>query len=169
MATKTQAAPKFARLNDRKLLAKAARLARLRKLSKSCDRVAGEEQAHILAELAERGVKSVTICDTTITRVQQAPVTSYDEDALWRDLTTAQRNAAFAVGYDLGALPRKRLAQIVATLTTEERTSVCRTWLDEARLEQAVAAGRIPAALVDAHKTVRERAASVKITDPPAK
>lgn len=156
------------RLTDKRLLELATKFARLAGLRKRCERERGEAQEQLLAQLELRGARTLSLGDTTITRAQQDPTVTFDQDALWADLQPAQRRVVFDDTYDLNALPAEIRARFVASLGGAEKKAITRRVLNAEALLAEVASHRIPAAIVDSRRTVTEKAPYIVVTGAPA-
>jgi hypothetical protein len=156
---------KFRRLDDRQLRDAAVRYSKAKAIEKGAKKLGSDLQEELLAELAAREVGTVELPGVKVTRAQQEPTLSRDEDALWAALKPRQRDEVFTEKLDLNALPDPTKERLVAALRPAERRAVSSRWLDESALQSAVAAGRIAAALVAAHTTTeKEKAPYIVVT-----
>lgn len=153
------------RLTDLEVTRLASRFRRAQLLKKRCERVQGESQAELLAELELRGVPHLRIGDTAITRAQGPPSVSYDAEALWKELKPRDRRGLVVETLDLNALPAELRARIEAMLTPSERAGVTIRTVDAKALDAAVASGRVPEDLVRRIRSVKAKAPYVVVTD----
>lgn len=123
----------------------------------------------IAAEFEERGIKAQTSEEhgLKVTRVQNETVV-IDGEGLYDDLTAAQRRDVYDYSIVLTNLSEERQREVQAVLrdalTRAELQKVRVPRLNENRLSEAVQAGKITAAKVAAHSTIRKAKAFIRVS-----
>lgn len=149
------------------VLSLARRFFRLGRVEVRAKKRKGEAQAELLDELAARGLKTLSIGDTQITRVQTIQ-RGWNADGVLRVIPVRQRVGLVRLDFDLNALPDETRRRVLATLTKRELAAISTPVLLADQLEAEIAAGRISEKVVGPYRTEAASAPYIKVTDAPA-
>lgn len=134
-------------------------LDRIAKLQAKADKMKGQ----VIEEMERRGTTALENDRFRVSYVVNSTVT-YDEDALFKDLTPAQRREAFRDEVNLNALKPDTRRAVIESLPRAERRQATTRVLDVSSLSAAVQAGKVPFDVVDKHSAVKESAPYIRVS-----
>jgi hypothetical protein len=100
---------------------------------------------------------------TRITLVQPEPL-EYDSDGIWKALKAPQRRLAFDENVNLNALPDDIRKAVIETIPKDALKAVTSHHLNLDKLAIAVKDEKIDAQIVSDHSSIKEIAASIRIS-----